>query len=287
MRRLELFVAVVDHSGFSAAAREIHVAQPSISLAVGELERELGVQLVVRSRGGVVATPAGEALLGPARRALREVARGREAVAAVTGVVAGHLDVATLPTLAADPLAAMVGRFRRAHPGVTVRISAPSAPVELVEAVRGGAAELGITEAGPINEGLVEVQVSSQELLVVMPAGERDQQGRLALADLAGVPLVLTAPGTSLRNHVEEGLAQVGVVPQPAVETAQRDALIPLVLAGAGATLLPAALATSAAALGAVVRATEPALSRTVALVHRAEAVSPAGARFLELAADS
>src|SRR5687767_9303045 len=105
LRRLRLFVAVADQGGFTAAAGAEHVAQPAVSLAVRELEDELGAPLFVRSRAGAVLTTAGEALLGPARQALRDVEHAAAAVAAVTGLVAGHLDLASLPTLAADPVA--------------------------------------------------------------------------------------------------------------------------------------------------------------------------------------
>src|SRR5688500_8836337 len=136
LRRLRLFLAVVDEGGFTAAARAVHVAQPAVSLAVRELEEELGAPLLVRSRQGVTLTPAGEALAAPARQALRDVEIAAAAVAAVTGLVAGRLDVASLPTMAADPLADLVGAFRRAHPAVQVRLAAPNDAEEVAAAVR-------------------------------------------------------------------------------------------------------------------------------------------------------
>jgi DNA-binding transcriptional LysR family regulator len=75
-----------------------------------------------------------------------------------------------------------------------------------------------------------------------------------------------------------------GVVPQIAVETAQREALIPLVLAGAGTTFLPSRLAEAAGRLGATVRPTVPRLRRTIVLVHRRGTLGPASARFIALA---
>nr|MBA2283524.1 LysR family transcriptional regulator [Acidimicrobiia bacterium] len=136
LRRLGLFVAVVEHGGFTAAARAVLVAQPAVSLAVAELERELGAELLVRSRTGVALTPAGEALYEPARQVLRDVEVAAAGVAAVTGLVAGRLDVAVLATLAADPVAPVVGRFRLEHPSVTFELSAPAEPDELARAVR-------------------------------------------------------------------------------------------------------------------------------------------------------
>ena len=77
LRRLRLFLSVVDHGGFTAAAAAIHVAQPALSLGVRELEQELGATLLVRSRKGVVLTPAGDAL--DLARALRGAPGGAAA----------------------------------------------------------------------------------------------------------------------------------------------------------------------------------------------------------------
>ncbi len=282
LRRLRLFLAVVDEGGFTAAARAVHVAQPAVSLAVRELEAELGTPLLVRSRQGATLTAAGEALVGPARQAVRDVENGAAAVAAVTGLVAGRLDLATLPTLAADPVADLVGRFRRAHPGVTIRLGAPADVAELSDWVRSGAAEVGVTEQGPSNRGLVEVRLAEQELHAVSPAG--GPTGPLHLDRLTDVPLLLSPAGSSLRDAVDTAMTAAGVEPNVAVETAQRDALIPLVLAGAGTTFLPDRLAAAAGRLGATVRTTVPRLRRTIVLVHRTGEVGPAARRFRDLA---
>jgi DNA-binding transcriptional LysR family regulator len=283
LRRLRLFVAVATHGTFTAAAAAEHVAQPAVSLAVRELEAELGADLFVRSRSGARLTPAGEALLGPARQALRDVEHAAEAVAAVTGVVAGHLDLVSLPTLAADPVAELVGRFRRDHPKVAVRLGAPLDVDDLADAVRTGAAELGVTERGPANAGLTELPIGEQELFAVSP-GRRGPTSPLALDRLDGVPLVLSPVGSSLRDAVDSALAEAGVRAEVGVEAAQRDALIPLVLAGAGTTFLPDTLARAAGRLGASVRPTRPRLRRTIAVVHRPGEPGPAAARFLALA---
>jgi DNA-binding transcriptional LysR family regulator len=283
LRRLDLFLAVVDHGGFTAAAAAIHVAQPAVSLAVRDLERELGATLLVRSRRGVTLTPAGEALVAPARQARRDVDTAIAAVAAVTGLLAGHIDVAAFPTLAADPLAGVAGRFRLAHPHVTVRVVATDDPTDLAATIRSGRSELGFTERGPANEGLVEHPLADQALVAVAPPGANDG-GALDLSTLSSVPLVLTPSGSSMRNLVDAALRDADINPSIAVETEQRDALVPLVLAGAGIAFVPRALADVAAAQGAVVRETVPTLSRAICVVHRDGPLSPAGERFLEQA---
>lgn len=281
LRKLELFVAVVDAGGFTAAAETVHVAQPSVSQAIRELEREVGAELVVRSRRGAAPTAAGRALLDPARRAIREVTAARAAVADVVGLVGGRLDLAALPTLAADPLAALVGRFRRDHPAVTVGLLAPTDPSAVVEAVRSGRAELGISEAGATGADLTEIPLGDQELVAVAPSGTDWPAGALRVDQLDGVPLVLPPRGTSLRASVDDACAAVGVEPLVAVETEQRDALVPLALAGAGTTFVPAAVGVAAASQGAVVRPTRPRLARRLVVLHRTDHLGPAGRAFL------
>ncbi len=128
LRQLAIVVAVVDEGGFTSAADALEVSQPTVSQAVRALEVELGVELFLRSGRTVRLTAAGEALLEPARQALRDAATARAAVAEVAGLTAGHLDLVCLPTLAVAPTAELIGRFRRAHPGVTVRLAEPDDP---------------------------------------------------------------------------------------------------------------------------------------------------------------
>lgn len=286
LRRLGLFVAVVEHGGFTAAARAVHVAQPAVSLAVKELEQELGAELLVRSRAGVELTPAGEALLEPARQVLRDVEVAAAGVAAVTGLLGGRLDVATLTTLAADVVAPAAGRFLAAHPAVTLAISAPAEPEELAAAVRSGRVEVGVTEQGPANRGLVEEPAGTQELVALGPPGSNPARGRrLDVRALAHRPLVLTPPGTSLRAALDEALAAAGAAAATvAVETEVRDALVALVLAGAGTAVLPEGLAGPGVARGAVARRLRPPLRRDVVVVHRPTGLSPAAAAFTRLA---
>ena len=73
VRQLRFFLAVVDHGGFSKAAEQLMVAQPSLSQAIATFEKELGIPLFHRVGRGVVLSEAGQALVGSARTVLRDV----------------------------------------------------------------------------------------------------------------------------------------------------------------------------------------------------------------------
>ena len=283
--RLRHFLSVVDHGGFTAAAHAVYVSQPALSLAVKELEAELGVALFVRSGRRVHLTSAGMALLEPARQVLRDLETGQAAVEAVAGLEAGHLTMASLPTLAADPLAPLVGAFRRHYPGIRIDLAAPEDAGELSGLVASGTCEIGVTEAHGLPDALESHPLGRQSLVLILPPGTDHADGEpLDLSALEAMPFVVAPRGTSTFRLLEEGFAAVQRLPSVAVVTAQRDAIVPLVIAGAGAALVPESIARTAAGLGAVTARPEPPIERAITLVHRAGALSPAARRFIEMA---
>ncbi|MBV8690572.1 MAG: LysR family transcriptional regulator [Actinobacteria bacterium] len=284
LRQLSYFLAVVDEGTFTAAASRVAVAQPSLSQAVRALEAELGTELFHRVGRAVRLTSAGEALVEPARQALRDADTAREAVRAVAGLEAGRLDLAALPTLAAEPVAGLVGAFTRAHPGVSVRLVSPEEPGTLDDLVRSGECEIGFTELHPDVEGLVQRRLFRQDLLAVFPPGS-PRHDTVGLRALAATPLVTTPPGTSSRRVIDDAFAAAGLTARVAVEANARDAILPLVLAGAGASLLPRPLMQGAAAQGAVVSAVRPPVHRDVGAVYRPGPLSPAARAFISLLA--
>jgi DNA-binding transcriptional LysR family regulator len=76
-RQLEYFLAIVDHDGFGRAAQHLHIAQPSLSQSIANLERELGIPLFHRIGRGVVLSAAGRELIEPARQVLRDLSTAR------------------------------------------------------------------------------------------------------------------------------------------------------------------------------------------------------------------
>ena len=281
-RRLGIFLAVVDEGSFSAAGDELRMSQPAVSQAVRELEGDLGARLFHRLGRGVALTAAGEALVAPARQARRDLQVGRQAVEEVAGLERGRLDLACLPTLAVAPLAPLVGAFRALHPGISVRLADPQDTRELLLFVRSGQCEIGLAERLE-PPGLSTVALGSQEFLAVLPPGTAAPDP-LPLWDLAGRPLVAAPPGSSTRGLLDEALQRARSAADVVVEVAPREALLPLIVAGAGAALLPSPMATIATTLGCTAVRTRPSVSRTVALIHRPGPLSPAARSFVELA---
>jgi DNA-binding transcriptional LysR family regulator len=285
-RRLRYFLGVVEEGSVTRAAHRLHVAQPSLSQALRAFEAELGVQLFDRVGRGLQLSTAGAALTGPARRVLRSIDEARNAITGVLELKTGTLEMAALATLAVDPMAGLIGRYRARYPGVEVRVIEPESADHVGALVRDGACELGAAHLPLPRDQLIAHPLGEQELQFVLPPHAAADQRPLGARELARTPLVVSPPGTSTRMLLEQALAAVGVTPQIAVQTAAREAIVPLVLAGAGAALLPEPLASEARRRGATVRSARPRITRTVGLIHRRGPLSAAGSAFLALATD-
>jgi LysR family transcriptional regulator, carnitine catabolism transcriptional activator len=278
-RQLECFLAVASHGSFTSAASALRVAQPSLSYTIRALERELGTPLFQRLGRGVKLTPEGQALVASAQAVLRAFASAQSSVQQVAQLQAGRLDLVALTSLAVDPLAGFVGEFRRAHPGVDVRIEDPEHAAAVAERVRAGDCELGLADFSVPPLGLRALELDEQEILVVLPpTSELGSGSVMQIADIAGMDLIATPPGTTTRLLLEQSLAAAGVPLRVAVETPHRAAIVPLVLSGAGVTLLPRPMAEGAAMQGARIVAIDPPIVRRVRLLWREPLSRPADA---------
>jgi LysR family transcriptional regulator, carnitine catabolism transcriptional activator len=169
--------------------------------------------------------------------------------------------------------------------GVRVDLAAPDDSGELFELVESGSSELGLTDALGVPDAIASAGLGAQVLVFILPPGPTSSITRSAdLIDFEDTLFVASPAGTSTRRLLDDRLGSVGLHPKLAVVSAQRDAILPLVLAGAGAALVPESMALGAEQLGAVIARPDPPAVRDLALVHRAGALSPAAARFTELA---
>ncbi|MFC4562230.1 LysR family transcriptional regulator [Nocardiopsis mangrovi] len=285
-RQLTYFLAIVDHGGFGRAAHHLHIAQPSLSQAIAGLERELGVELFHRVGRGAVLTGTGARLIEPARQVVRDLEAVRDTAQAARGLHQGRVDVVSMPSPGIEPLTTMMAAFARAHPLMTVNVAGAFTPEEVVQAVRSGAAEIGLMGASgrPRTADLRVLPVEDQPLVLVSPPGTDDlPDTRVGVADLAGLRLIVSQPGSLMRQLVDDILAS-GTDVHLAAEVDHRTSILPLVLAGLGHAVVPSSWKPIATRVGARVRLIEPASHLHVIVVTRASRLTPAARAFLATA---
>ena len=164
---MRAFVAVVEEGGLSAAARKLHVSQPALSQTVNNLERSLGVRLLVRSSTGVTATEAGTVLLGEARDVL---ARHDRAVAVMAGHAEPDRDVLRVGVpleLPSDLLATALAELASTHPRTRPVLQHLSTSAQTA-ALLAGDLDLGLLRERPPVSTLDAALVLEERLGVVL-----------------------------------------------------------------------------------------------------------------------
>ena len=171
LRQLEHFLAVVEEGSFTRAAARSYMVQSSLSASVLALERELGTNLFIRGRGGAELTDAGRTLLEPARAALADADRARDAVAEVTGLLRGSVRVAAVAMPRSCDLAEAIRDFRDQHPGVAVHVI-PVGGKRMTDLVADGAVDFAITPRVPrASPSLRFEPLLCTPLVVIVPTG--------------------------------------------------------------------------------------------------------------------
>jgi DNA-binding transcriptional LysR family regulator len=217
LRHLEYFLAVAETRSFTHAAKRLHVVQSGVSATIKALERELGVELFVRSHRGVVLTIAGEQLQ-PRARATIDAARAAKEAVTVTrgadGAITGTVTVGILTSITVVDIPALLLKFHSEHPGVAVQLrSASAGTAGLEQQLRDGDLDIALlvfTGAPPAD--LRARLIAAAQLVLVVPAGH-PLAGREAvtLAELAGFPFVDCPPGFGNRTVVDNAFEAAGV----------------------------------------------------------------------------
>jgi DNA-binding transcriptional LysR family regulator len=242
LRQLRYVEAVARHRHFTRAAEELHVAQSALSHQVRRLEAELGTELFERTSRRVATTEAGEAVARRARRVLAEVEGVDEDVAEIQGLVRGRISVGALLPGGEIDVPALLARFREAHPGIEVNLHEGTLGDMLghLAAERVDAAFVMLDMDPP--EGTVVEPLSEDEVVAAFTPGEAPGRGRIVPADLAGYPMVVPGPSSSVKRSVDAAFERAGESLHVTLESGDPFLLRCLVSSGFGAGIIPRSL---------------------------------------------
>ncbi len=144
IHQLRALLAIHECGSIQEASRHLHTSQPSLSRNIKELESELGVHLLVRSNRGITLTAYGQHLVARARRILEEVRRARDEIENLKGSMDGQLRIGVSPVTPSSRLVAVLARYQRQYPGVTLQIE-ELRPRSLLTGLREGRLDLAVT----------------------------------------------------------------------------------------------------------------------------------------------
>lgn len=192
LKTLRYFVAAAEAGSITAAAKQVHVSQPSLSEAITRLEAHLGVQLFLRRQArGLALTVPGDRFLVQARNLLSHAEEIERFADTMGDRLAGEIRIGCFVTLAPFVLPALLAAFAREFPGVTVSFEEAN-QLETSERLRAGRYELAMTYAYGLGEEFVSEVLAELPPHVVVAADHPLARRRsVSLRDMADAPMVL------------------------------------------------------------------------------------------------
>ena len=167
------------------------------------------MRLVERDRSGVRTTPAGEALLRPAREVLQAERNARMAVQELSGLLKGTLVVGGSTIPASYLLPGLFARFREAHPAVSLRLVTGDSR-QIVERVRHADVEVGVVGLKPGDGDLEVSRMGADALTLILPPGHPlASRPRVPVSEVAQYPFVVREVGSGTRSATESAMAKL------------------------------------------------------------------------------
>lgn len=287
LHRLWIFMQVVEHHGFSAAAQKLYMSQPSVSNQVRKLEQSLRVPLIDRSGARTRPTAEGEVLAAYGKRVFLLADEAVAAVQQVSGLDSGRLLVGGSTTIGTYLLPPLLARYRERHPAIDCDVFVGNNEA-VVERLLAGDIGIAVVAGTPTASQLVTETVLGERLVLIAdPRHPLAAAGTVARPEeLAGCRFLLREPGSQTRELQEQVLDDWELRQVSRGDVWGPEALKQCVAAGLGVTLISEHAVVDGVCAGslAVVPVTEPPRPRPVNLVSRRDRLlSPAERAFISL----
>jgi len=249
LHHLRLFAAVVEHGGFSKAARALNLSQPAISKSLNELEKQVHVTLLDRGGRSLVLTEAGRTLYARAGELFGVERVAERELRELRGLKRGALRVAASTTIATYILPTYLGRFRTRHPNVRIR-AANANTRTVLRLLLEFRVDVALVE-GPVSHSRVDVVPWREDELVVIAHPEHPllQRSRVSPPDLADELFLVRERGSGTREVSERALALHGVRFGNTMRVGGTEAMKHAVAAGLGLAIVSRAAARDQLAL--------------------------------------
>ena len=217
--QLKVFVTVAKLSSFTQASRSLGVRQPSVSLLIQNLQRELGTKLFDRLSNKIQLTRAGEELIHRAEDILADVDQLREKIDEICGLKKGSLTIGGSVSAGVSFLPLAIKKFSESHPGIEISLKIQASSI-IEKALLGGEIDIAAISRVPESSLLVHKHYQDEEIVVIAPKNHPLTKRRsVSLKLLAKEPFVVSRKGESqIRDRVEKIFAQSGLPFKVALE---------------------------------------------------------------------
>lgn len=238
LRQIRHFIAVAETGSISAAAQAVYISQSTLTLAIQQLEADIGVSLFNRHAKGMSLTHQGHQFLRQAHLILASVDNAKRSLQQSTDQVAGQLIIGVTSLVAGYYLADLITRFQRAYPNVEIRVIEDERPY-IEHLLISGEIDVGVLILSNLEDRhalQTEVLTHSPQRLWLPAQHPLLEHDSISLADVASQPLIqLTVDEMDLNG--QRIWAQAGLQANITLRTASTEAVRSLVAAGLGLSI--------------------------------------------------
>ncbi len=284
LRHLGYLIALADERNFHKAARASHIAQPTLSAALRQLEEEFGVPLVRRSNQRFEGfTDEGRRVLDVARRMLADADTLKQSIHTPRGKLTGHLRIGIIPT--AEPLAGQItATFHARQPDVTITLLSKTSR-EIERGITEHTLEAGITYVVRAAPAQLQQHPLYQEGYVIIGSDELLGQTRTRISweEAAALPLVLLNREMQNRRLIDKAFRKVGAEPKVMAESSTLVGIFSHVRQGTWCGIVPNTFAALLGPVGGirVLALTDPKTQHAVGILTLARKPLPPLAQAL------
>ena len=236
--QIEAFVQVAQHRSFSKAAESLFLTQPSVTARIQSLERDLGESLFERNGRGVRLTEMGASFLPYARRALKALQDGRDAIEGMRNLELGTLKLGCALTVSTYVLPGILKQYCSLYPGVEVSVHTGRSE-QVLQMVLNDEVHCAL-ERTVHHPEITTVPMYEDDLVLVAAPGHRfARTGTATLDEIGRESLILFDRGSSYTALIQTLFRQNGIVPRTTMELDTIEATKKMVEEGLGIAMLP------------------------------------------------
>lgn len=287
LRQLQVFEAIVRLGGFTRAADELFLAQPTVSMQIKKLAESVGTPLFEHMGRNVRPTEAGQELYQSCRRIFEILANLEMKVADLQGIRTGRLRLCVVST-AKYFAPEMLGEFRAEYPGIEVALKVSNRE-RVLERINAYEDDLYVMGQTPTTNFNAEVHPLAPNPLVIVAPKEHPLVGEknIPLSRIAEEPIILREPGSGTRDATLRLFEQHGLTPKVSMELGSNEAIKHAIVGGLGLSVLSLHTMTLEGSQGPVALLDVegfPIIRRWHIVYPKGKELSPVAKAFLEFA---
>jgi LysR family transcriptional regulator for metE and metH len=239
MRQLRALAAVQKHHSVTAAAKQLHLTQPAVTLQLRNLQALAGLPLIQRTGDGMLLTDAGREVLALSERIEAAISSCETALEMMAGKTAGHISIGAVSTAKYFVPFAISG-FSRLHPDIDIQLTIGNRQ-EISAALRGYDLDFAIMGRPPVDIDMNVHLIGDHPHVIIAPTAHRlARKSRMPLRELAGETFLMREPGSGTRGLTEQLFESAGVHPRIGMAMSSNETIKQAVIAGLGIAFISA-----------------------------------------------